>query len=99
MENADRWDVALNQALEPLPRHPLTLTPPPKRIQPRSIHLPTEGGESVAVARDGVVVQVPLQHSPQPRTKHRDRFMASAQQGLLVSLSGWRACAWPRSVV
>ena len=88
MENADRWDVALDQAIEPLPRHPLTLTPPPKGIQPGAIHLPTQGGEAMAVSRDGVVVQGSLQHSPQPRAKHRDRFMAPAQQGLSYRFQG-----------
>src|SRR3954453_5900214 len=82
MQNADRWDVPRDEAHEPLPGHPVTLTSPPKRVQPRSIDLPAEAAEPAAVARNGVVVQIPLEYSPQPRTNHWNRLMASAQQGL-----------------
>src|SRR5262252_7605470 len=82
MQNADRWDESRDEAREPLPGHPVTPTSPSQRVQPGPIDLPAERIESVAVARNGVVVQIPLEYSPQPRTDHWNRLMASAQQGL-----------------
>lgn len=74
--------VAINQHCEPGPGHPSTLTSPSKRMQPRPGHILAEGVQAVNIARYGVVVEVALNHAPQPAADHGDRLMHATRQRL-----------------
>ena len=70
--------VALDQNCEPCPGHPSTLTPPPKRMQPRSGYVLAERIQAISIARYAVVVEVALDDSPQPAADLGDRLVHAA---------------------
>src|SRR5947207_503844 len=74
--------VAIDERGEPGPGHPSTLTPPPKRMQPRPGHILAEGIQAVDIARYGVVVEVALDHAPQPAAALGDRLVHATRQCL-----------------
>ena len=67
MENPCPRKVAIDQHCEPsCPRHPSTLTPPPKGMQPCSGQGLAERVQAVNIDRHAVVVEVPQDDPPQP---------------------------------
>ena len=58
------------------------LTTPPQSMQPSPSNIPSEGTQASVVARHGVIVEVALNHAPQPLADHRDRLVLSAVQRL-----------------
>lgn len=49
---------------------------------PRSLHVLAERVKAVTITRYGVVVEIALDHAPQPTTHHGDRFVHTSHQRL-----------------
>ncbi len=82
MEHPSPREVALDQTPELGPRHSSTLPSPSERMQPRPRHVLAERVQAVNIARYGVVVEVALDHAPQPTTDHEDRLVHASHQRL-----------------
>ena len=65
---------------EALPGPTAPLTPPPKLAQPLSQHIFPERPQSVLVARDSVVLEIPPHHRLQPLQGDLDRLVAALAQ-------------------
>ena len=62
----------IDETDEALPGQIGLLTPAPKRLEPEPPHLIAEPPQTRVVARDGVVVQMPLQHLLHSSSSLRD---------------------------
>ena len=65
---AARYEAA-GKLVEPIPSKPMALTAPQERMSPSATHLTAEAVETLQVARDCVVVVIPLHHAGQPASE------------------------------
>ena len=67
MQDPGSWKPAIDVSTEPSPGHAVALAPASKRVKPGVYRLRSERVQRSHVAGDGVVVEIPLHHPPQPR--------------------------------
>src|SRR5487761_150912 len=75
MENFGHGKPLLSKTSHMLPRHPAFLTTTSNNAQPALAHLEPKGPETGGVSRDGMIVEVALNHAPQPFPDFRQWLM------------------------
>src|SRR5262245_25588636 len=80
VEYLDWRKEAVNDPDEALPREARLLAASPERFEPKPPYLVTEPPQARVIARDRVVVQMPLQHLPHPRSGLRDGVVHNLAQ-------------------
>lgn len=80
VKDASTGNPLLCQPLHLRPRGVVLLAATPKRPAPEFDDVSSEGFHRGIVGRDRVVVEVPLNHLPQPRPLLGDRVVPSASQ-------------------
>lgn len=80
MELTTVRDVATGQPIEPSPRQPMPLTAPQESMPPSATHLTPEARQTMQVAGDRVVVEVPADHSTQPATDNGYGLVSAIHQ-------------------
>ena len=84
----DLWfgNPALGQRPETRPRHAVALAPSPERSEPVPLDLGLEALQTLPISWHAVVIVMPLDHPPEPRSDLGDRVMTPTHQGGLHRL-------------
>src|SRR5271167_2461845 len=80
VQDLSTWNPAIDQRPEPLPRHPVSLTPPSQRTVPAPDYLGPKAIQTIHVAGHCMIVEVTLYYRPQPRPDLGDRLMPASPQ-------------------
>lgn len=83
MHNPGVWDPMADDFSEPVPVHPMPLTPPAQCMQPVSADLGPEDQDCLLVAGDRVIVVITTHDPSQPNPDCGHRFVSATQQRLL----------------
>src|SRR5262252_815955 len=80
VEYLDWREETIDELQEALPGEPRVLAASPERLEPEPAHLVAKPPQARVIARDRVVVQMPLQHLLHPRSGLRDGIMHALAQ-------------------
>jgi hypothetical protein len=75
MENRGHWKPLSRKARQKLPRHPAPLTATANHSQPAFAHLDPKAPETGEITGYRVIVEVTLNHAPEPFPDLRQRLM------------------------
>lgn len=92
MDYTAQGQVFSDQAIKPGPRQSMSLASTQQGVSPGATHFAEKPRQSALVTRHRVVIKIAINHTPQPSTYHRHRFVPSAHQRCA---NGCQRCTHP----
>lgn len=92
MDYTARGQVFSDQAIKPGPLQSMSLASAQQGVSPGATYFAEKPRQPEHVTRHRVVIKIAINHTPQPSTYHRHRFVPTAHQG---SANGCQRCTHP----